>query len=80
MIQAVISDFGGVLTTPLEASFRYWSEESGVPLEDLGAALQRLAERDGAHPLHLKPHISEVGAAQKPGQQSERKKCDGGGT
>ena len=53
MIEVLVCDFGGVLTTPLEASFRYWSEASGVPLEDLGGALQRLAERDGAHPLHL---------------------------
>jgi putative hydrolase of the HAD superfamily len=53
VIEVLVCDFGGVLTTPLEASFRYWSERSGVPLEDLGAALQRLAERDGAHPLHL---------------------------
>jgi putative hydrolase of the HAD superfamily len=53
VIEVLVCDFGGVLTTPLEASFRYWSEASGVPLEDLGGALQRLAERDGAHPLHL---------------------------
>src|SRR4051794_4686786 len=53
VIEVLVCDFGGVLTTPLEASFRYWSEASGVPLEDLGGAVQRLAERDGAHPLHL---------------------------
>ena len=53
MIEVLVCDFGGVLTTPLEASFRFWSEESGVPLDELGGALQRLAERDGAHPLHL---------------------------
>jgi putative hydrolase of the HAD superfamily len=53
VIEVLVCDFGGVLTTPLERSFEFWSEEAGVPLEDLGGALQRLAERDGAHPLHL---------------------------
>ena len=48
----LVSDFGGVLTTPLEASFRFWSEQSGVPLDELGAALGRLAEREGDHPLY----------------------------
>lgn len=52
MIEVVVSDFGGVLTTPLERSFVLWSQETGVPLEELGAALQRMAERDGGHPLH----------------------------
>jgi epoxide hydrolase-like predicted phosphatase len=53
VIEVLVCDFGGVLTTPLERSFEFWSQEAGVPLEDLGGALQRLAERDGAHPLHL---------------------------
>jgi putative hydrolase of the HAD superfamily len=48
----LVCDFGGVLSTPLEASFRYWSEATGVALEDLGRALEAQAERDGAHPLH----------------------------
>ena len=51
-MRALVCDFGGVLTTPLEASFRFWSEESGVALEDLGRALQVRADREGAHPLH----------------------------
>jgi len=50
--RVLVSDFGGVLTTPLERSFRIWSEESGVPLAALGAALAQEAERSGAHPLH----------------------------
>jgi len=48
----LVCDFGGVLTTPLEHSFRFWSEQSGIPLEDLGRALAAREARDGAHPLH----------------------------
>ena len=51
--KAVISDFGGVLTTPLGNSFAAWSRESGIPLEDLGRALAASAERHGAHPLFV---------------------------
>jgi putative hydrolase of the HAD superfamily len=51
--QAVISDFGGVLTTPLGNSFAAWSRESGIPLEDLGRALAASAERHGEHPLFV---------------------------
>jgi epoxide hydrolase-like predicted phosphatase len=50
-IEAVISDFGGVLTTPLQGSFLHFQEQAGVPLEALGAALATLEARDGAHPL-----------------------------
>jgi epoxide hydrolase-like predicted phosphatase len=51
--KAVISDFGGVLTTPLGNSFAAWSRESGIPLEDLGRALAASAERRGEHPLFV---------------------------
>jgi epoxide hydrolase-like predicted phosphatase len=50
-LSVLVCDFGGVLTTPLEHAFRFWSEESGVPLEHLGNALAARAERDGDHPL-----------------------------
>jgi putative hydrolase of the HAD superfamily len=50
-IRAVISDFGGVLTTPLLKSFMAFQNETGIPSEALGRAMQRIAERDGAHPL-----------------------------
>ena len=53
MIRAVISDFGGVLTTPLGNAFSAWSKESGVPLEDLGAAMARSTEQHDAHPLFM---------------------------
>ena len=51
MIKAVISDFGGVLTTPLLASFMAYQEESGIPFEELGKAMARVAEKSGEHPL-----------------------------
>jgi epoxide hydrolase-like predicted phosphatase len=51
VIRAVISDFGGVLTSPLAGSFAAWSEESGVALEDLGRAMAAATERHGANPL-----------------------------
>jgi epoxide hydrolase-like predicted phosphatase len=50
--KAVISDFGGVLTTPLIESFLAYQRETGIALEDLGAAMGRLMEQDGGrHPL-----------------------------
>jgi putative hydrolase of the HAD superfamily len=61
-IRAVISDFGGVLTTPLIQSFLAYQRESGVALEDLGSAMGRLMEADGGHhPLFEleKGHITE---------------------
>jgi putative hydrolase of the HAD superfamily len=52
LIRTVISDFGGVLTTPLIESFLAYQRESGIALEDLGAAMARLMEEDGGrHPL-----------------------------
>ena len=50
-IRAVISDFGGVLTTPLMHSFAAFQDRTGIEPEALGRAMQRAAERDGAHPL-----------------------------
>src|SRR5918995_4234672 len=50
-IRAVISDFGGVLTTPLIESFAAVQDETGIHSAALGRAMQRASERDGAHPL-----------------------------
>jgi putative hydrolase of the HAD superfamily len=50
-IKAVISDFGGVLTSPLQASFQAFQESSGVSLEALGQAMAELAAARGANPL-----------------------------
>ncbi|HZE03862.1 MAG TPA: HAD family phosphatase [Solirubrobacteraceae bacterium] len=50
-IDAVISDFGGVLTSPLLGSFLAFQESSGISLEHLGTAMAAIAERDGVNPL-----------------------------
>lgn len=50
-IRAVISDFGGVLTTPLLGSFAAFQDETGISASSLGTAMQRIAERQGEHPL-----------------------------
>jgi putative hydrolase of the HAD superfamily len=51
-LEAVVSDFGGVLTTPLFEAFAAIQEEDDLDAGALGRALRRIAERDGAHPLH----------------------------
>jgi putative hydrolase of the HAD superfamily len=50
-IEAVISDFGGVLTTPLLQSFMAFQNETGISTETLGKAMQAVAEADGENPL-----------------------------
>ncbi|HEY6671213.1 MAG TPA: HAD family phosphatase [Solirubrobacterales bacterium] len=50
-ITTVISDFGGVLTTPLVQSFAAVQDETGIPFEELAKAMARIQEEDGRHPL-----------------------------
>jgi putative hydrolase of the HAD superfamily len=52
VIRALISDFGGVLTTPLAAGFIAYQEEAGISLEELGTGIQRAADAHGEHPLY----------------------------
>jgi epoxide hydrolase-like predicted phosphatase len=61
-IEAIVSDFGGVLTSPLMGSFVAFQDRSGIPLEALGRAMARAAERAGAHPLFEleKGHLTEA--------------------
>ena len=51
-IEAVVSDFGGVLTTPLLTSFMAVQDEIGISPENLGEAMRILAEEDGENPLY----------------------------
>jgi putative hydrolase of the HAD superfamily len=52
-IEAVVSDFGGVLTTPLMGSFLALQDEHGVSVEDFGEAMRAAAEAgDGEIPLY----------------------------
>jgi putative hydrolase of the HAD superfamily len=51
-IEAVVSDFGGVLTTPLMASFLALQDAHGVGPEDFGKAMRGAEEAgDGENPL-----------------------------
>jgi putative hydrolase of the HAD superfamily len=50
-VNAIISDFGGVLTSPLMESFVGLMDASGVSLESLGKAMGAIAERQGSNPL-----------------------------
>ena len=50
-IEAIISDFGGVLTSSLTDSFVGVLDASGISLEDLGQAMAAIAEREGTNPL-----------------------------
>ncbi len=50
-VEAVVSDFGGVLTSPLLGSFVKFQESSGISLEQLGQAMAAVAAHDGANPL-----------------------------
>jgi putative hydrolase of the HAD superfamily len=52
VIRAVISDFGGVLTTPLTGSFRTLADQLGIEVVRMGQAFAAFAERAGAHPVH----------------------------
>jgi putative hydrolase of the HAD superfamily len=47
-IEAVISDFSGVLTMP---AAQRWQEHGGVPRERIREAIDRLARISGVHPL-----------------------------
>jgi putative hydrolase of the HAD superfamily len=50
-IAAVITDFGGVLTTPLHNSFLAFQDVSGISFEALGKAMAAVGAREGANPL-----------------------------
>lgn len=53
MIQAVVSDFGGVLTSPLLQAFNRVQDDIDVPIEAYGAAMAYSLSRDGEHPLYV---------------------------
>jgi len=50
-IEALISDFGGVLTSPLTDSFVGALETSEVSFEELGKAMAAITERERSNPL-----------------------------
>lgn len=71
MIRALISDFGGVLTTPLAAGFLAYEQEAPISLEQLGRGMQAAAEIYGDHPLHSleRGEITEVEFARRLAEQ-----------
>ena len=50
-IDTIVSDFGGVLTTPLIQSFMAFQDQTGISTETLGKAMQAAAEENGENPL-----------------------------
>jgi putative hydrolase of the HAD superfamily len=72
-ITTVISDFGGVLTTPLIQSFAAVQDQTGVPFEELGQAMVAIQEEEGRHPLfELETgRISEADFLRKLGDRLE---------
>jgi len=49
---AVVSDFGGVLTSPLFAALEQFAASCGTTLSDLGVAMAASTQRTGVHPLY----------------------------
>jgi putative hydrolase of the HAD superfamily len=62
MTRVLISDFGGVLTSPLQEGFLAYQAESGVSLEELGTAMAKATAEHGDHPLFVleRGEISEL--------------------
>jgi putative hydrolase of the HAD superfamily len=50
-IEVVISDFGGVLTSPLVESFMAFQDQTGITTETLGKAMQAASEANDDNPL-----------------------------
>jgi putative hydrolase of the HAD superfamily len=53
VIKAVVSDFGGVLTTPLMEAFSRVQDDLDVPLDAFPQAFAHSLQRDGEHPLFV---------------------------
>jgi len=50
-IRTIVSDFGGVLTTPLLQSFMAFQDQTGITTEQLGKGMQAAAAANGENPL-----------------------------
>ncbi len=66
-ITAVISDFGGVLTSPLVQSFMAFQDRTGITTEVLGKGMQAATEANGDNPLFEmeRGEITEVAFLEK---------------
>ena len=50
-IEVVISDFGGVLTSPLIDAFLAVQNDTGISAEQFGEAMRLIRDKEGKHPL-----------------------------
>src|SRR3954451_24037375 len=66
-IKTIISDFGGVLTTPLIESFMAFQDQTGITTEVLGKGMQAATEANGDNPLFEmeRGEITEVAFLEK---------------
>jgi putative hydrolase of the HAD superfamily len=66
-IEVVVSDFGGVLTSPLVQSFMAFQDQTGIATETLGKAMQAASEANGENPLFEmeRGEITEVAFLEK---------------
>jgi putative hydrolase of the HAD superfamily len=66
-IEAVVSDFGGVLTSPLLQSFMAFQDQTGITTEVLGKGMQTATEANGGNPLFEmeRGEITEVAFLEK---------------
>jgi len=66
-IEAVVSDFGGVLTSPLLQSFMAFQDQTGITTEVLGQGMQAATEANGGNPLFEmeRGEITEVAFLEK---------------
>jgi putative hydrolase of the HAD superfamily len=73
VIRALVTDFGGVLTTPLSAGFSSYYDETGVSAQELGEAMGRATEAHGEHPLYAleRGEISEAEFGRRLNDQLE---------
>lgn len=52
MIKAIVTDFGGVLTTPLADAFAAFHADTGVSPAELFESMEEAFRERGTHPLH----------------------------
>jgi putative hydrolase of the HAD superfamily len=64
VIQAVVSDFGGVLTSPLLEGFARIQADTGVPPEEFGRALARATAADGGRNPLFELEVGAITEAQ----------------
>lgn len=73
-IEAVVCDYGGVLTNPLSDTFASFEAATGVSAIQIGTAMAAAAAEDGQHPMaELETgRITEASFLQRLGRHMER--------